>query len=74
MYRSHMSLPLLAILCLWTPSAFAENIQGEETGKIAATEKKTLSVAHMEISGTYAEGVSIPGLFGDVVETLPFGR
>ena len=73
MYRSHMSLPLLAILCLWTPSAFAENIQGEETGKIAATEKKTLSVAHMEISGTYAEGVSIPGLFGDVVETLDFG-
>ena len=48
----------------------AANAPGDAADKVEAVAKKKLSVAHIEITGGYSEGVSTPGLFGDVVETL----
>ena len=48
----------------------AANAPGDAADKAEAVAKKKLSVAHIEITGGYSEGVSTPGLFGDVVETL----
>ena len=52
---------------------YAANAPGDASNKAEATAKKKLSVAHIEITGAYSEGVSAPGLFGDVVETLGSG-
>ena len=52
---------------------FAANAPGDTVDKAEAGTKKKLSVAHIEITGGYSEGVSAPGLFGDVVETLGSG-
>ena len=51
----------------------AANAPGDAADKVEAVAKKKLSVAHIEITGGYSEGVSAPGLFGDVVETLGSG-
>ena len=51
----------------------AANAPGDAAEKAGAVAKKKLSVAHIEITGGYSEGVSAPGLFGDVVETLGSG-
>ncbi len=51
----------------------AANAPGDASEKAEAVAKKKLSVAHIEITGGYSEGVSVPGLFGDVVETLGSG-
>ena len=53
--------------------AYAANTPGDAADKADAATKKKLSVAHIEITGGYSEGVSAPGLFGDVVETLGSG-
>lgn len=51
----------------------AANAPGDAAEKAEAVAKKKLSVAHIEITGGYSEGVTAPGLFGDVVETLGTG-
>ena len=51
----------------------AANAPGDAAEKAEAVAKKKLSAAHIEITGGYSEGVTAPGLFGDVVETLGTG-
>lgn len=65
-------LATLLSLCLVAP-VFAANAPGDASDKAQATEKKKLSVAHIEIKGGYSEGSGAPGLFGDVIETLGSG-
>jgi protease IV len=64
--------PVLSIL--FAASAFAANAPGDNDAKAAdaakPAAKKKLTVAHIEIKGSYPEGTGAPGLFGDVVETL----
>lgn len=59
-----------ALALLSVSPLFAANAPGDAADKAEAVAKKKLSVAHIEITGGYSEGVSAPGLFGDVVETL----
>ena len=59
-----------ALALLSVSPLFAANVPGDAADKAEAVAKKKLSVAHIEITGGYSEGVSAPGLFGDVVETL----
>ena len=61
-------VPLL--LMLFVSPVFAANTPQAADAEKAVTKKK-LSVAHIELSGSYPEGAGAPGLFGDVVETLP---
>ncbi len=73
-------MKLFAVLLAWCAFApslispvFAANAPGDAADKVEAGAKKKLSVAHIEITGGYSEGVTAPGLFGDVVETLGSG-
>ncbi len=59
-----------ALALLSVSPLLAANAPGDAGDKAEAVAKKKLSVAHIEITGGYSEGVSVPGLFGDVVETL----
>jgi len=68
-----MRLFALLLSLLVIAPAFGANAPGDAPGKTDATARKKLSVAHIEIKGSYSEGVSAPGLFGDVVETLASG-
>ena len=65
---------VLMSLCLFVTSSispvFAANAPGDAADKAEAGAKQKLSVAHIELTGGYSEGVTAPGLFGDVVETL----
>ncbi len=63
-----LSLFVIAPVCV-----SAADAPGDVADKVEAAAKKKLSVAHIEIHGSYSEGVSAPGLFGDVVETLGSG-
>ena len=59
-----MSRLIAVILCLSTASTlFAQ----ADAKKVAAVE---LTVAHIEIKGSYNEGTEPPGLFSEVVETM----
>ena len=58
-----------ALALLSVSPLFAANAPGDAADKAEAVAKKKLSVAHIEITGGYSEGVSAPGLFGDVDET-----
>ena len=59
-----MSRLIAVILCLGTASTLFAQADGK---KVAAAE---LTVAHIEIKGSYNEGTEPPGLFAEVVETM----
>ena len=64
-------LSLFVIAPVYAANAPAD--AAEATAKVEAAAKKKLSIGHIEITGGYSEGVTAPGLFGDVVETLGSG-
>jgi protease-4 len=62
---------LLALLMM--SPVFAANTPEPQADAEQAVAKKKLTVAHIEIHGSYPEGAAAPGLFSEVVETLTIG-
>ena len=60
---------VLAVAGLLVLGSFAA-AQDKPADASAAAEKQRLSYAHIDLKGTFPEGPSAPGLFGEVVETL----
>ena len=57
-------------LGLMTPLLAADTKTNQPADAAKAIAPKKLSVAHIELSGSYPEGSGAPGLFGDIVESL----
>lgn len=62
-------VPLLW-LALVTPLFAADTKNPDAADAAKAIAPKKLSVAHIELKGSYPEGAGAPGLFGDIVESL----
>jgi protease-4 len=65
-----MKLSLALLTWMLVSPVFAANTPQPADAEKPATKKK-LSVAHIELHGHYPEGAAPPGLFGEIVETLP---
>jgi protease-4 len=53
------------------PAAFCDELANANAVAENKLEKKRVNYAHIELKGSFPEGAALPGLFGDVEETLP---
>jgi len=62
-----------ALILLLAAPAFAADSAAKQPADAAQAARKKVTLAHIEISGSYPEGGTAPGLFGEIVENLTNG-